>query len=231
MLICHKERITIHLLSLVEPTEFTFISIRMARNRNHKKSHTRRARRAQRGGGLGQSYSFGAPIVSGLGNAAEVIPMSSCGAAARPGMIAAPSTGLGLPGLAGGAYKRRRGSRRSRRVTQKGGRYSFDLSSPIAGGTPWGTGIPQVMKIPCEGSVPNPLNQAPLRGGGGLGSSAQAYYAPTAGYGNAPSGWVGSAGAPVMVQTPYEARAMNQACLKTGGGKRKRSSRRATRRH
>lgn len=189
----------------------------MARKRSYKKSHTRRVRRGQRGGGLGQSYTFGAPIVAGLGNAAEVVPMSSCGAAARPGMIATPSTGLGLPGLAGGARRAR---------TQKGGRYSFDLSAPVAGGTPWGTGIPQVMKIPCEGSVPNPLNQAPLRGGGGLGASAQAYYAPTAGYGNAPSGWVGSTGAPVMVQTPYDARAMNQACLKTGGGRKRRESKR-----
>lgn len=208
----------------------------MARHR--KQSHIRarsrtrsRTRRAQRGGGLGQSYTFGAPIVPGLGNAAEVVPMSSCLAAARPGMVAPPSTGLGLPGLAGGA-RRKRGNRRAR--TQKGGRYSFDLSQPIAGGTPWGSGIPQVMRIPCEGSVPNPLNQAPLRGGGGLGSSSLAYYAPTAGYGNTPSGWVGSAGAPVMVQTPYDARAMNQACLKTGGGKRARKGsrrRRATRRH
>lgn len=205
----------------------------MARSRSHKKSHTRR-NRAQRGGGLGQSYSFGAPIVAGLGNSAEVVPMSSCLAAARPGMVAPPSTGLGLPGLAGGARRRRSSRRhRGRSRTQKGGRYSFDLSAPVAGGTPWGTGIPQVMKIPCEGSVPNPLNQAPLRGGGTLGSSSLAYYAPTAGYGNTPSGWVGSAGAPVMVQTPYDARAMNQACLKTGGGrgKKRRSTRRRGSRH
>jgi hypothetical protein len=196
--------------------------------RRSKKSYTRRARSrsrraTQRGGGLGQSYSFGAPIVPGLGNAAEVVPMSSCLAATRPGMVAAPSTGLGLPGLAGGGRRRR-----ARTRTQKGGRYSFDLSTPVAGGAPWGTGIPQVMRIPCEGSTHNPLNATPLRGGGGLGSSSLAYYAPTAGYGNTPSGWVGSAGAPVMVQTPYDARAMNQACVKTGGG---RKGRKATRRH
>lgn len=203
--------------------------------RRSKKSHTRRRSRGSRkqyGGGLGQSYSFGAPIVAGLGNAAEVVPMSSCLAAARPGMVAAPSTGLGLPGLAGGGRRRRRSSRKMR--TQKGGRYSFDLSAPVAGGTPWGTGIPQVMKIPCEGATHNPLNATPLRGGGGLGASSLAYYAPTAGYGNTPSGWVGSAGAPVMVQTPYDARAMNQACLKTGGGRRSRrrsTRRRGSRRH
>jgi hypothetical protein len=197
---------------------------------------SRKLRRAMHGGGLGQSYSFGAPIVPGLGNSAEVLPMSSCLAATRPGMVSTPTTGLGLPGFSGGARRRgrrgSRGSRRSRRVrTQRGGRYSFDLSAPIAGGTPWGSGIPPVMRIPCEGSTPNPLNpgphtpstQPPMRGGASVAQDL-AYYAPTAGYGNAPSGWVGSTGAPVLVQTPYDARAMNPACLKTGGGRRKRRS-------
>jgi hypothetical protein len=56
------------------------------------------------------------------------------------------------------------------------------------------------------------------------------YYAPTAGYSNTPSSWVGGTGAPVMVQTPYEARAYNPACLKTGGGRRKPSRSRSRRR-
>lgn len=188
--------------------------------KSRKSSRTRR----MRGGGLGQAYSFGAPIVPGLGNSAEVIPMSSCLAATRPGMVSTPTVGLGLPGLSGGARKRR-GSGTRRRRLQRGGRYSFDLSAPVAGGTPWGTGIPPVMRIPCEAATHNPLNTgAPMRGGAaaGLGASSLAYVAPTAGYGNAPSGWVGSTGAPVLIQTPYEARAMNPACLKTGGGKRKR---------
>jgi hypothetical protein len=196
---------------------------------------SRKLRRAMRGGGLGQSYSFGAPIVAGLGNSAEVIPMSSCLAASRPGMVSTPTTGLGLPGLSGGARRRRRaaGTRRGRRA-QRGGRYSFDLSAPVAGGTPWGTGIPPVMRIPCEGATHNPLNTgAPMRGGaaGGLGASSLAYVAPTAGYGNTPSGWVASTGAPVLIQTPYDARTMNQACLKTGGGKRRRSSRSSRKTH
>jgi hypothetical protein len=184
----------------------------MARRTKSRKSRQTRKYKL-RGGGLGQSYSFGAPIVPGLGNSAEVIPGSSCLASTRPGMVATPTSGLGLPGLSGGARRRR---------TQKGGRYSFDLSAPVAGGTPWGTGIPPVMRIPCEGATPNPLNPVAMRGGaaGGLGASSLGYFAPTAGYGNAPSGWVASAGAPVMVQTPYDARAMNQACLKTGGGRR-----------
>jgi hypothetical protein len=169
--------------------------------------------------------------VPGLGNSAEVIPGSSCLASTRPGMVGTPTSGLGLPGLSGGG--RRRASRASsRRRTQKGGRYSFDLSAPVAGGTPWGTGIPPVMRIPCEGATPNPLNPVAMRGGaaGGLGASSLGYFAPTAGYGNAPSGWVASTGAPVMVQTPYDARAMNQACLKTGGGRKRRAARKGSKR-
>jgi hypothetical protein len=48
------------------------------------------------------------------------------------------------------------------------------------------------------------------------------YYAPTAGYRNdfmtfrAPSAVPG-----LTIQTPYDARAFNQACIKTGGGKRR----------
>ncbi len=193
-----------------------------------RRSRSSRKTKRMRGGGLGNSYSFGAPIVAGLGNSAEVVPMSSCLAATRPGMVSTPTSGLGLPGLSGGARRRRRGTRR----LQRGGRYSFDLSAPVAGGTPWGTGIPPVMRIPCEAATPNPLNHGAMRGGAatGLGGSSLAYVAPTAGYGNTPSGWVGSTGAPVMVQTPYEARSMNQACLKTGGGKRKRRGSRRSRR-
>jgi hypothetical protein len=76
---------------------------------------------------------------------------------------------------------------------QKGGRYGFDLSTPPGGGTPFSSGIPQVVSIPCEAST--------SRQSGG----AVAYFAPTAGYDNKPSGWVGSTGAPVMIPVPYEA--------------------------
>jgi hypothetical protein len=43
------------------------------------------------------------------------------------------------------------------------------------------------------------------------------YYAPTAGYANTASSWKDSVGAPVQIQVPFAARAMNQACLTTGG--------------
>jgi hypothetical protein len=185
------------------------------KTRHMKRKATRKSTRKQAGGGQGQSYSFGAPIVPGLGNSAEVVPMSSCGAASRPGFISFPSTGLGLPGLSGGGRRRRARS-------QRGGRYSFDLSAPVAGGTPWGSGIPPVMRIPCEAST------ATMRGGA---SDNVGYFAPTAGYSNGASTWVGSTGAPSMVQTPYDARAMNPACTKTGGGRKRRATGKKTRRH
>lgn len=99
---------------------------------------------------------------------------------------------------------------------QKGGRYSFDLSETPGGGAPSMSGIPQVMSIPCEAST--------TRQSGGAGDNV-GYFAPTAGYDNQPSGWVGSTGAPVMIQAPYEARSMNPACLKTGGSRRGRKGR------
>jgi hypothetical protein len=54
---------------------------------------------------------------------------------------------------------------------------------------------------------------------GGVGGVASPYYsAATAGYGNQPSTWVSSSGTPSLLQTPYDARSLNPACLKTGGG-------------
>lgn len=193
---------------------------------------TRNTRR-HRGGGLGQGYAFNpASVVPGVDTGLSFKEVSSCMAADRPGMLSnyAPGGTGGLPGMGGGGKRRgtrgRKGRKGSRR--QRGGRYSFDLTaSPIAGGTPWGNGIPQVMSIPCESARHNPLN---LQSGGVGGVDSAFYVAPTAGYTNNPSSWVGAAGAPVQIQTPYNAGTMNQACLKTGGGRRYRKrSRRATR--
>ena len=61
---------------------------------------------------------------------------------------------------------------------------------------------------------------------GGVGGVDSAFYAaPTAGYTNTPSTWVGSTGAPSLLQTPYEARTTPPVCFKTGGGKRRGSRR------
>jgi len=215
-----------------------------------KLAATRRVVKKLRGGGLGHTYTFGAPIVPNLDAGQTVVPQSSCMAVDRFGTVPMPTTGLGLPGMSGG---RRRGSRRvgrggrggrvgrvgrrgsrdlsrdlSRNLRQRGGRYSFDLSAPAPGAAaPWAGGIPPVMRIPCESSstTANPLNKVQMGGVGGIDSAF--YAAPTAGYTNTPSSWVGSTGAPSLLQTPYDARTMNAACLKTGGGRRRgRASRR-----
>lgn len=138
-----------------------------------------------------------------------------------------------------------RGTRKFlRRLGQRGGRYTMDTAAAYASGP--NVFLPAT-RIPCEGSTPNPLNpgphtpssQPPLRGGarrsraqhGGVGGvDSAAYYAPTAGYSNQPSTWVSSTGTPSLLQIPYEAKAMNPACLKTGGGKR-RNRKRGSRRH
>lgn len=131
-------------------------------------------------------------------------------AATRPGMIAGYSPpGLGgLPGMAGGSRRRRRSkrSKRSRR-RQRGGRYTTEPGAPYASVGP--NVFTPVSKLGCG-----------FQGGGG-GVDLAAYSAPTAGYTNQPSTWVGASGAPVLLQAPYDARTMNQACIKTGGGRRR----------
>ena len=177
-----------------------------------KLAATRKMVRKLRGGGLGNTYTFGAPIVANLDAGQTVVPQSSCMAADRFGTVPVPTTGLGLPGMSGG---------RRRALRQRGGRYSFDLSAPAPGAAaPWAGGIPPVMRIPCESSstTANVLNAVQKGGVGGIDSAF--YAAPTAGYTNTPSTWVGSTGAPSLLQTPYEARTMNPACLKTGGARR-----------
>lgn len=177
--------------------------------------------RRHRGGGLGNGFTFGAPIIPNLDAGQTVVPQSSCMAEVRPGFISNPGTSSGLPGMGGG--RRRRGKRGTRRKKQRGGRYGFDLSaSATFGGTPWGSGIPQVMSIPCESARSNPLN-VQMGGVGGIDSAF--YSAPTAGYSNTPSTWVGSTGSPSMLQTPYDARILNPACMKTGGGRSRRKHR------
>lgn len=184
--------------------------------------------RRYRGGGLGNGYTFGAPIIGGIDAGQTVVPQSSCMAEVRPGYISNPGTSSGLPGMGGGG-KRRRGTRGKRTKRQRGGRYGFDLSAAATfGGTPSTSGIPQVMAIPCESARANPLNAVQMGGVGGIDSAF--YAAPTAGYSNMPSTWVGATGAPSLLQTPYDARTLNPACLKTGGGRRG-SRRRRSRGH
>ena len=84
--------------------------------------------------------------------------------------------------------------------------------------------------VPCEAARSNPLNPTMItKGGGGFpvvhvgAVDSMRYNAPTAGYTNdfitfkAPSPVSG-----LTLQQPVDARAFNQACMKTGGSRRKR---------
>ena len=167
-----------------------------------------RQTRKQRGAG----YQFGASITGGLINnyGQEVIAgpklMPDCVAAVKPDAMGF-SGHKGLPGMGGGRRK------------QSGGRYGFVSADGAPPAAPWAGGLAPMSRIAPEMANPitNPYNQA------GGAADNQAYYAPTAGYGNQASGWVGGTGSPVMIQVPYEARAMNPACLKTGGSRKARS--------
>ena len=78
---------------------------RVQRRQSRKRSCRRN--RAMYGGGAGLSYSFAGsvdPNNPGLGNAARVVPVSSCGDAAAPGRISDTGTAGGVPGFGGRQY-------------------------------------------------------------------------------------------------------------------------------
>jgi hypothetical protein len=126
----------------------------------------------------------------------------------------------------------------------KGGRYGFFPSmGPLNPENGVGVAPAPFGRIPCETGTYNPLNpnpgniqglstapsQPPFMKGGAqfpvvtVGAvDAMRYEAPTAGYRNdfqtfsAPSPVPG-----LMIQTPYDARQFNPACIKTGGSRKK----------
>ena len=202
---------------------------RSLRRKANKSKRQQRKNRSRRGGG----YSFGAAVAPEAPYSSQVIGgpplIPDCLEATRPG-LAGPVQGTGgLPGFAGG------GSEELANMLKQGGRYTFDLSTgPINGIGSAGpsAGMAEVSRIGCEGGLVNTsppgasANPTPLQNGG---NSSLLYTAPTAGYDNKPSEWVSSAGSPSLLQIPYEARTMNQACLKTGGGRKRKTRRRKSR--
>ena len=157
---------------------------------------------------------------------------------------AADASNLAAPKQAGG-------KRRRHRKSLKGGRYGFfPEMGPLNPVNGVGTTPAPFGRIPCEVGTYNPLNldpngvqtisTAPLtppyvgRGGAAGFSTANfptvqvgqadsmRYYAPTAGYRNDFMTFPAPSAAPgLMIQTPFDARAYNQACIKTNGGSRK----------
>ena len=216
-----------------------------------KKRHTKR--KSQKGGDS-VSYGFGSAVSAGAPYASEVVAKEACVAAVRPGTLVGYSAGSGgLPGFAGGS-RRVKGNKRGKRSgkfflqtllnstrkflfgkgkKQRGGRYTVDVGATTGGPNP----IVPVTRIQPEGGLVNTAppgaapNPAVFQKGGVGGVASPVYYAPTAGYGNTASTWVSSTGSPSMLQTPYEARALNPACLKTaGGGRRRRKNKKASKR-
>ena len=218
--------------------------------RQWKRRGCRRNRQRQSGGGTGNSYTFAGsvdPQNASLGNAAKVVPFSSCGEVARPGYIANASIQGGLPGFAGGSRRgsrKGRGNRKSKSKKMRGGVYSLTGSEVVNG-----IGMSTRNYTGCgEGqfSVGNTLNQqgpstltAPLKQLGG-GVDSMAYSVPRAGYAIMPSqgsvlsdGITGYEGRIGYSGSPYP----SSACLKTGGRRRsnkrsnnKRSNKRSNRR-
>lgn len=87
-----------------------------------------------------------------------------------------------------------------------------------------GGGVPTGVQNPVGTGSPYLDLQAVPGTPGGTGSPFLT--SPTAGYDNKPSTWTDSVGAPVQLQIPYNARIMNPACIKTGGGKKRKTQRR-----
>jgi len=208
-----------------------------------RKQHSKRKYRKQCGGDSA-SYGFGPAVSPGAPYASEVVAREACLAATRPGTLVNYSAGSGgLPGLTGGGTRSKRKQRGGKRFSlknlmksarsfflgrrgkkQRGGRWTANVGATTSGPNPF---VP-VSRIACEGGMVNtsPPGAAPatmsFKQMGGVGGVASPYYsASTAGYGNTASTWVSSTGTPSLLQTPYEARTMNPACLKTGGGKRR----------
>ena len=135
---------------------------------SHKHSHKRSHKHKQRNESVewsGGGWSTGPDYVSpgnlvyqqydGAGKDCSQIPV-------RPGYISpssspSPST-QGLPGFRGGY-------RHNRHNKYKGGRWGVEF--PMAPLTPNGVGVTgNYSRIPCEMSASNPLNGAPVSGGG-----------------------------------------------------------------
>ena len=201
---------------------------------------SRKNYRKQRGAGytVGQAIAPEAPYAQEIIGGPKLIP--DCLAATRPGLVGPISGTGGLPGFAGGS-RQNMGSEGIAQAlgspVMNGGRYTVDVGQgPINGIGSAGpsSGMAMISRIGCEGGLVNTsppgalANPMPLRQMGGVGGIDSAFYtAPTAGYGNKPSDFVDSVGAPVLLQQPYDARIMNPACLKTGGRRKLRKSRKS----
>ena len=95
---------------------------------------------------------------------------------------------------------------------QKGGRYESNPGALLSGSAIGMNSYSSVHPIDCERGTTNSLN---MRGGA---ADSMRLYAPTAGYGHGFETYPGTnAVGGLMMNMPYDARAANPACSKTGG--------------
>ena len=155
----------------------------------------KRKGRKHSGGGQGSGIEPGGALTPGLANGLMIHKSyDSCMSASRPGQISYSSTG-GLSGMTGGRY--------TNNLTQN---YN---------------GFAQIDKLGCTPNHINPLNQ---RGGVGMAAAKDmgVYEAHTARYTGEPSQWVGSTGAPVLLNRPLDGVAWSRSCSQTAGSRRRR---------
>ena len=96
---------------------------------------------------------------------------------------------------------------------QKGGRYESNPGALLSGSAIGMNSYSPVHQIGCERGTTNSLN---MRGGA---TDSMRIYAPVAGYGHGFETYPGTnAVGGLMMNMPYDARAANPACSKTGGG-------------
>jgi len=156
----------------------------MKRSSKHRGSRMHRRSRMHRGGGGGSGWEPDGRLSAAAPYAMVNKVYDGCMAVTRPGAMGFSTMG-GLPGMRGGAY-------------------TNNLSSPIAG----------------FAQIDRDTSHCSQRGGAGLLSSSAApvLQESTARYTTAPSDFKDSVGAPMLLNQPLNQVAWSKACTSTGGG-------------
>lgn len=209
-------------------------------------SRRKGCRRNNQKGGAGEAYTFGShvagsPIINNYGQ--EVVRFPSCEGGVRPGYIDDAQIKGGLPGFA------QRGGRYTNEFNVVNG---VGMMEPTYSGC--GTGMEAISNPLNKGDLSSLITApapAAQKGGrhrkyrktrktnqyGGVGGvDSMVYSAPRAGWTTFPSnaqggdaGTLADGKTPFLINVPFSAQPTpSLACLKTGGGSRKRRSKKAS---